>query len=270
MNATRRPRIRSAAPRGFTLIELIGVLAIIAIMASMLAPNMLRSIDRAAVRAEGETLARLGDQFERYVRERVRLDPATPATWLPTQANWATAVATYSDLATTDLTANKRRINRVFAYDTSSSPAPRALILSSMRTGLNLPSAATVSSNFQTIWQTPDDLVPSTLNWAGWSAVANSGDHLVIERINLQLAYVEEGRTFTVALNNTTASAASYRRNGGSAVALPTPGSITLTQQRSGDRIDLYIGSATAPNYSHVVGSQGGTLVFDGTQWRPD
>lgn len=296
---------RRAASRAFTLIELIGVLAIIAIMASVLAPNMLRSLDRAAVRAEYETARQLGSQVELHLRDRGAL---------PAAGTWTADIAAYSDLAAIDIQRNKRLNNRLLVYDTSSTPFPRALLLSSMRAGLNLPNAATVSANFQTIWQTADEAVPSTLNWAGWNAVANSGDYLVIERMNFRPIYLEELQTFTVTLNNTSgsggngngnngnsgngnngngngnsgnngngnsgtgnpATTASYRivyANGTNAAAanLAAGASITLTGLHAGDRIDLYAASGgTNLNYSYVVSSTGRTIDFDGTQWMPN
>ena len=53
-------RVRGAA--GFTLIEMIGVLAIMAVLASVLVPNVLHTLDRAALSAEATTLANLGEQ----------------------------------------------------------------------------------------------------------------------------------------------------------------------------------------------------------------
>lgn len=272
-----------SARRGFTLIEVIGVIAIIAIVASIIAPNALRSLDRAAVRAEGETVARLGEQFELYLRNRGTLPPA---------ATWTSAIATYSDLADIDIQRNRRFNNRLLVYDTSSSPSPRALLLSSMRAGLNLPTAASVSANFQTIWQTADEQIPATLNWAGWSAVANSGDYLVVERMNFVPIYLEDLQTYTLTLNNTSGSAstgngnsggsggssavtASYRivyANGTTAatVNLAAGASATLAGLHEGDRIDLYAASGgNNLNYSYVVSTSGRTIDFIGTQWTP-
>ena len=62
---------RSSYPNdGFTLIELIGVLAIMTILAGVIAPNALQSIERAAIRAEHQTLANLGEQVELYLRDQ--------------------------------------------------------------------------------------------------------------------------------------------------------------------------------------------------------
>jgi len=271
----RAPAPARRDARAFTLIELIGVLAIIAIMASIIAPNMLRSLDRAAVRAEDETLARLGEQIQLHLRDQRTL---------PTEANWTTAIATYSDLAAIDIQRNRRLNNRLLVLDTSATPNPRALLLSSMRTGLALPSAATVRANFQTVWQTADDQVASTLNWAGWSAVANSGDYLVVERINFRPIYLEDLQTYTVTLNNTSGSGggstptpvtASYRvvyASGATAatVNLASGASASVTGLRKGDRLDLYAASGGSTlNYTYMVSTTGRTIDFSGTQWAP-
>jgi prepilin-type N-terminal cleavage/methylation domain-containing protein len=266
----RTPASVRRARRAFSLIELIGVLAIIAIIASVLTPNVLRSIERAAVRAEDEMAARLGDQIQLYLRDQRTLPPV---------ATWTAALAAYSDLAAIDIQRNSRLNNRLLVYDTTSTPNPRALLLSSMRAGLNLPSAASVSANFQTIWQTADDLVPSTLNWAGWAGVANSGEYLVVERMNFRPIYLEELQTHTLTLNNTssgaTAKTASYRisyANGttGAAVNLAAGTSATLAGLREADRVDLYAAaSAGTLNYSYVVSARGRTIDFNGTQWTP-
>ena len=59
----------SAYPdRGFTLIELIGMCVIMTILAGVIAPNAMKSIERAAIRAEDQTLTNLGGQVELYLR----------------------------------------------------------------------------------------------------------------------------------------------------------------------------------------------------------
>jgi type II secretory pathway pseudopilin PulG len=168
----------------FTLIEMIGVLAIMAILASVLVPNVLRSMDRAAIRAEAETLKALGEQTKQYLRANGTA---------PTAANWTTTIGTFADIAPIDIATNKRAMARVYLLEPTIAPATaqRAMILSSMRIGLALPTATNIATaaQFQRLWQTADNAVPSSASWGGWNAwtaVANSGEYLLIERINLQ------------------------------------------------------------------------------------
>ena len=60
-----------AYQKGFTLIEMIGVLAIMAILAAVITPNALRTLDRAAIRAEADTLHNLGDQVKNFLKAKV-------------------------------------------------------------------------------------------------------------------------------------------------------------------------------------------------------
>jgi len=163
---------------GFTLIEMIGVLAIMAILAAVVTPNALRSIERAAVRAEADTLHNLGEQAKIYQRN-------TSAE--PTAANWnATTVLAspkYALLSPADLLTNRRQMARVYVPDPTATNH-RALFLSSMRTGLALPSVANISANFATIWNTPDGNVPATAGWAAAGWIAANVEFLVIERVS--------------------------------------------------------------------------------------
>lgn len=269
---TRVSNISGHGSRGFTLIELIGVLAIIAIMASVIAPNALRSLDRAAVRAEAETAAQLGEQIKLHLRDQGVL---------PTTANWTTAIANYSDLAAIDIQRNKRLNNRLLVFDTSTTPYPRALILSSMRTGRNLPNVGSATANFQTIWQTEDSQIPFTLGWAGWLRTfdgggnirATDGDYLVVERINFRPLYLGELQDLTVALKNDGASQVSYRitrANGtvAAAVNVAVGATVSLTGLRPNDRVDLYraAGGSTL-DYTCVLSATGKNFDFDGIRW---
>lgn len=287
---------------GFTLIELIGVLAIIAILAAVIAPNAVRTLDRAAVVGEDETVARLGEQLQLYVREQIRKDPATSSKWLPTtgplatDGTWATAIGTYSDLSTVEIQRNRRGGARMLVFDPASNgalPSARALLLSSMRDGRNLPgTVAAAAANFQTIWNSSDEEIPFLLNWQGWSRTpdgnngyrATDGEHLVVERINLQPLYLDEARVLTITLNNASRSGgtggtgpsgsdASYQvfwaRGGfsGPYTIRSTDVPVVRKDLHRGDRIDLFDPNGVL-NYSYAVNAEDRTLEFDGVQWR--
>jgi type II secretory pathway pseudopilin PulG len=217
MNRPARNSCRWPSPiNAFTLIELIGVMAIMAIMASVLVPNVLRSIDRAAVAAEVQTLHHLGAQVKLYLQANAQppitaLPPATP--------NWSTQLATYADLNPADVATNRRQVARTYVLEPVTSPlvSPRAMIISSMRSELAPPAAASINTfaRFDDIWQTADGQLPTGASaglWAGWSAVDGSGEYLLIERINLQGIYKSDFATFTVVLvNKSVSKAVSYQ-----------------------------------------------------------
>ena len=54
---------------GFTLLEVIGVLAVIATLAAIIAPNVIDQLDRAAQEAEKGNLQTIGQGVEMYLRE---------------------------------------------------------------------------------------------------------------------------------------------------------------------------------------------------------
>lgn len=274
MTPTRHASVR-AARRGFTLIELIGVLAIIAIIASVLAPNMVRSLDRAAVRAEDETLARLGEQLVLHLRDKRAV---------PSEATWGVDLAAYSDIAVVDIRTNKRANPRLLVYETATNPE-RALILSSMRPGRTIPATAGATRpSFQTIWDNKDEEVPFLLNWGGWrrqfdannNVIWTDGDYLVVERVNLRPILRDELQPRTISLNNTSSGTAarrvSYRLNGAGLGTINAGESRDLPGMVVGDRLDLFGDDAgVSLNYTYIVGAGGRirTIDFDGTQWTP-
>lgn len=268
---TERSASSPGPRRGFSLIELIGVLAIITILAGVIAPNALRSIERAAVRAESENLEAIGEQVTLYLRDQGTL---------PTSANWTNALAVYSELSPVELALNKRQNARVFILDPANFPAQRAILLSSMRTGLALPGSGNINSaaRFQDLWNTPEGTLPGPGSWNGWrnwTRVENSQDFLVMERINLLPVYRTEFLSFTISLNNTSTVACSYQLTpasgaGSSVVNVPAGATAILTNLRARDRVNLYRSSGGANlDYSYVVSDSGKTLDFDGTQWLP-
>lgn len=261
-------RFRTATA-AFTLVEVIGAMAIVAILAAIVVPTTVRSIDRAAVRAEAETLRALGEQVRLFLRQ-------TGAA--PSPTTWTTDLAPYADRAPAQLQLNSRQNNRTFILDPAASPAPRALILSSMRAGLAVPTSAAINTalRFEDIWQTPDGHVPSIASWSGWSAwhaVNGAGDYLVIERIALRPIHLTDLRAVAVALNNRDSVAATYRvvPAHGPAHApqtLAAGGSVVLTSLRPRDRLDLFRPGHAAPDYSYTVNLQAPpTFEFEAGRW---
>ena len=60
---------RCLSPNGFTLVEMIGVLAIIAILASLIAPNVIHQLAAVKREAEDEQLGTIARGIELYVRQ---------------------------------------------------------------------------------------------------------------------------------------------------------------------------------------------------------
>jgi prepilin-type N-terminal cleavage/methylation domain-containing protein len=229
--------------RAFSLIELIGVLAIMAILASVLVPNVLKSIDRAAVKAEAETLGNLGDAAKLYLRD---------TSVEPTSANWSTALGAYASLNPTDLLTNRRHNSRIYVADPVAANE-RALLVSSMRAGLALPSVSALSANFDAVWNWSD---AGGIRPAGFAAVwDNALDYLIVERINYRSIY----KTYfaTVVLNNASATqTVSYQVAGAS----PRLGDIA-----SGDPpISFILGPKDQLNLFRQANEQGLDYTFVG------
>src|SRR6266481_140210 len=98
--------------RAWTLIELIGVLAVIAILAAILLPALIRQMDRAVADQETATLQSLGDGLRQYV----------VTTWIvPDETTWYSAIASKLGISTNDVLYNAHQQahqqTRVFLID---------------------------------------------------------------------------------------------------------------------------------------------------------
>jgi len=100
-------------------------MAIMAIMASVLVPNVLKSVERAAVTAEAQTLHNLGIQIRTYLKA-TGAPPVTAVS--PAVPNWSGQLALYTDLSAADLVTNPRRMQRVYVLEPFVFPATTLIV----------------------------------------------------------------------------------------------------------------------------------------------
>src|SRR5947207_784081 len=92
----------------FSLIEMIGVLAVIAILAAALAPSFVRQMDKSAGDQESAALKSFGEALQQSImRQR----------YIPSATDWASTVATELGVDVTAVTDSPRRQPRFFLID---------------------------------------------------------------------------------------------------------------------------------------------------------
>lgn len=247
---------------GFTLLEMIGVLAIMSILAAVLVPSILKSIEYAALKAEAQTLQNLGESLRQYLKS----NSALPVTTIPPGTpNWTTQLATFSQLSPSDIANTRWGPSRTYVVEPYVAPArpTRAMLLSSMRTGQAVPTAASINASvnyFNDIWNTADGSIPSGASaglWGAWSA--STAQFLTIQRVTLSDINTADLQTFTIALNNRTGTTVGYRFTeyttgivtaGTISATLTTPVVPTVHPR---DKLELYRDSArTQLDYTYI------------------
>src|SRR5205809_8130226 len=95
--------------RAFSLIELVGVLAVIAVLAAVLAPALIRQMDRIAGQQESASLKSFGDALQQSIlRKR----------YIPSASDWATNIAAELGVDVANVNTNQaRRQPRFFLID---------------------------------------------------------------------------------------------------------------------------------------------------------
>jgi len=227
----------------FSLLEMIGVLAIIAIVAAIISPNLARRISRINGEKEDEKLAVIGEALLRSARTYQ---------CIPGTSTWVTNVATMTGLPVNEIryvnadTNNARvyLIHPAFVPTNAASIDPlwtqtssgavsvtnaRLLIISSQKANLALPVSsgrASSAAAFDAIWDWNFDPVTKAPP-SGWPASWNgSGEYLHVQRVNFAPVFyrltfsnsqfptafplVQFGSSASVTLNTTSAIDAFY------------------------------------------------------------
>ncbi len=211
---TKKNDFRLKTARGFSLLEMIAVLAIMSILASSMAPNVIASIDRAMNDAERSNLDTMADSLVTYIERTKSIPSARPS-------DWSAAIAAYGDETQGQILQNKKRYRRVLYVDPaffsksggrfkgyqqdtglSAQPASPRMMLVSVMSG-NAPSAPTSSKAFDDIWNQTDN------------AGLKESDDVIIKRINLARQF------HRVTLTNRNTSQAGYRIENGNQAPIP-------------------------------------------------
>lgn len=206
---------RPAAMAGFTLIEMIGVLAIISTLAAVLVPNVVKGVDEVVSEAEGRSLSTLASALDTY---------ATSQKSIPNAAGWVAALGGVTNMSTNKINLNERGFRRGYYADprfftntatafagytqtngrTAAPVSPRIMVVSDLTR--NAPAAPTTAAAFNAIWN-------QTIG-----ATVVEGPRVRVQRIHM-------GSTFLpVLLTNQFTSAVGYRIESRPSVALPAVG----------------------------------------------
>jgi type II secretory pathway pseudopilin PulG len=265
---------------GFSLIETIGVIAIMAIAAAMIAPNLARRISRANGEKEDQALAVIADSLVRHIRVNQTIPGAT---------SWTTNVAAQTALSANDVryvnpsdTASGRvfLIHPSFAPTNASGSDPlwtqgtsgassvtnaKILIISSHKSNLTLPvSSGRASSTavFDAIWNwsfnatTKDP--PS--GWAGnWTG---NGEYLHVQRVNLSSLF--QLATFSNAHHPTNYP---YYQVGSASATSMSSTNVLSAYYLEGSMLRLYFTNGATLQLTHTLGN-GVNFVYESSRWR--
>ncbi|HNY32109.1 MAG TPA: type II secretion system protein [Fibrobacteria bacterium] len=256
--------------RGFTLIEMVAVLAVLAILAGAIVPTVAQTLRDARADSERKTLETIAG----LVREQVRRNGN-----IPSPTGWAGALAVLSDLPVGRLSTNPDGWSRAFVPDPAWSPAStrpvgaggwtqspaaadlvvsapahaRILVISDLNSDASASCRNMTAAQFSAVWD--------ELSGAPASCVESATRALV--RINLATEFVEVVRNASAPLGPP-APGWTLGGNVGSAVPLVALGT-TSRWHLKGSRLGLVAGGAVV---GEIVLRDPVSVTWDGTAWK--
>jgi type II secretory pathway pseudopilin PulG len=268
----------------FTLIEVIGVLGIIAILVAATLPVVIRQIDYTNEAVEGTNLLALATGLTQG---------ASAQRNIPSQAGWATFIATnigWQATAVSNIVNNPQNprlflinpalqigtnyaTNLPYLQTSNGSPTipayPQFIIISSLSSSLanaGLNSGVPTTNDFNALWNTPANTIPtntgSTVNWNNWHG---QGADITIQDINLASSF----NHLTLSVDPATPTNAPYSIDS-YGVAFVTTNTPVTNYFLKGTVFNLYY--YTTNNTTNLQASQvlqqDSSWVFSGGLWR--
>ena len=272
---------RISPPRaGFTLIEMIGVVAIMAIAAAVITPNLARRISRANGEKEDQVLTTLAESLVRSVR--------TTQT-IPGANSWTTNIAAQTGLSANDV----RYVNpsdtasgRVFLFHPSFSPTnasgsdpvwtqgvggassvtnAKILILSTHKSSLTLPVSSGRASSaavFDAIWDWSFNATTKAppSGWTGnWS---DNGEYLHVQRVNLSPLF--QLATFS---NQHHPTNYPYYQVGSATASSMSTTNVLSAYYLEGSLLRVYFTNGTTLQMTHTM-REGVNFVYESSRWH--
>lgn len=267
-----RPKISGCVkqdlqPRqGFTMIEMIGVLAIVAVIAALLVPISLRHLDQVASEQEMARLQALGGALQQSIL-RTRS--------IPSPTNWASVLAAQSGMDIRSVTNNFRNRPRVFLVDaggwcstnlpfsqgpggTSNFPASaRVILMSSLGKSLPVATGMPTAADFNALWDAPPNTVPR----GGWN-----GDpyDVKIQRVNLSPLFVR-----LVLSTYNSATNGQFAIDSSATNQVPFNGGFGAYFIK-GTTLKLFTGRPTSALDSSQILNEDSSFVYEGGKWKDE
>jgi prepilin-type N-terminal cleavage/methylation domain-containing protein len=256
-------------PKGFSLTELIGVLAVLAIFAGVLLPGVIRRMDRAAWTKETYDMAAISNAITLQVLRDYSIS---------NEAGWTLPVGRWTQHPLSQISTNNRKFARLFFYDqggwlqgnlpyvqNASGTCPntpvgaRMLVVSTIAKALPFTNGPLSSANFNSVWNASQGTLPSFFStWTG------KPDDLVIQRITLdplfhRLILVNRDKTST-----TTAAFSINSTNPFSNVTLTNGGGGWSSYYLDGTTVCLWVGGTLTNRF---VLTRDTSRTFEAGQW---
>lgn len=176
--------------KGFTLIEIIGVLAILAIMAGMLAPNLIQQIESARADAEEGNLQNLAAGLEASILA-TRIIPRSSWNNAANAGGWDTAVNVQTNIPASKIRVNDNGCVRRYWFDPNTTLPDLGADPYDQNTTDEIPIAAPVDTRAMIISNLSEDCLPDIYGGAAfvqtWDQTGGlmESPTLKIQRMNL-------------------------------------------------------------------------------------